>query len=203
MAIIKTDPNQTKTAVALIGILVLVVGVTVVRINPGQQATSAAAPKSTAAANAPVKIKEDAEYVPTRNPFERPASLAAAPGMTDMSLPRDKRNEMPMHRWRGGDDSRIAPMPIGQGLEAVAPAKSTAAPANGSTETKPKPEFTLLATIKNENGFSAVIRSGESNARVVETGDILEGGYKVIKLEAGRAVLTDGRDKIVAKRPQT
>jgi hypothetical protein len=62
--------------------------------------------------------------------------------------------------------------------------------------------FTLLATVKSDRGFSAVIRAGESEVRVADVGDTLQGGFKVIDLNGDRAVLTDGRETVVAKRPQ-
>jgi hypothetical protein len=70
-------------------------------------------------------------------------------------------------------------------------------------EPESKPAFTLLATVKGERGFSAVIRTGESDVRIVEVGDLLEGGFRVVMLESWRAVLSDGRETIVAKRPQS
>ena len=64
-----------------------------------------------------------------------------------------------------------------------------------------KPTFTLLATIRSPERLYGIIRSGDSQERIVRVGDILDGGYKVKELDASHAVLTNGRDILVAQRP--
>ncbi|MGB9618913.1 MAG: hypothetical protein ACPL7K_00710, partial [Armatimonadota bacterium] len=60
--------------------------------------------------------------------------------------------------------------------------------------------YVLLATVRGAGGFSGVIRSAESGPTLVEVGDKVDGCYTVIALNADRAVLTDGRETIVAER---
>ena len=81
--------------------------------------------------------------------------------------------------------------------------KIEAAPTEPAKLEEPRPIFALLATIKGANGYSAVIRTGETEVRVVEVGDTLQDGFKVKSLEESRAVLSDGRDTIVANRPRS
>ncbi len=205
MAIVKTDASQTKTAVALIGILVVAVGATIMRINPGSEPSPAAKTEQGASSSPAVKITQRAYYLPARNPFERPAALTAGLSMAGKPLSRGGRGRVSVKRWSEGDGPEIAPMPVGGGLEVVSSQKPVPdkpdAP-DSSIQAKPRPSFILLATIKSGNGFSAVIGTGGSDSRVVETGDVLEGGFKVTKLEADRAILSDGRNIIVAKRPE-
>jgi hypothetical protein len=84
-------------------------------------------------------------------------------------------------------------------------AKTKGQPVRNQTErsSKPKPTFALLATVRGPDGYSAVIRAGNGAARVAEVGDKLEGGFRVLRLESGLAVLTDGRKVIVARRPRS
>lgn len=65
-----------------------------------------------------------------------------------------------------------------------------------------KPTFSLMATIKDAGGLSAVMKCNDSIVRVVNVGDTLEGGYKVRTLKVDRAVLSNGEDTIVVKKPQ-
>ena len=57
--------------------------------------------------------------------------------------------------------------------------------------------------MKSGNGLCAVIKSDKSDAKVVGLGDTLEGGYKVKELDTDQAVLSDGEETIVARRPQS
>ena len=67
---------------------------------------------------------------------------------------------------------------------------------------KPKPQFTLIATIGSEDGLSGIIRSGDGEVTIVEVGDTLEEDFTVTKLDASHAILTDGRDTIIAETPR-
>ena len=211
MGLIKTDPSQTKTVAALIGVLVVAAGVTVVRIKPGPAPQASAASQATAAATAPAKVTGQRTCDHSRNPFETPASLTAliaakraAPGTVAMAS-RDGARANP---WREDGEASVQPMDIGPVLPAgsVSDPEQTAT-SEAKTDKKPaepdKPRFTLLATVKGSNGFIAVIRTGDSSVKVVEVGDPVDGGFKVKKIEAGYAVLTDGRDVVIAKRPQS
>lgn len=66
-----------------------------------------------------------------------------------------------------------------------------------------KPSFILLATIHSEHGCSGVIKTDDSIVRVVNVGDMLEGGYKVKALKHDCAVLSKGEETILAKKPQS
>ena len=65
------------------------------------------------------------------------------------------------------------------------------------------PKFTLLATIQCGNSYSAVIKSDGKDERVVDIGDVLDCGFRVKSIDDECAVLTDGRNTIIAKRPNS
>jgi len=199
---IKTDPSQTKTVIALLVVLAGAVAATVLRIHPDSaQRAVANAPGSAVAA-----VKEDpaprvtVNAGPTvRNPFRKPKAVSgrlsreAARGET---LATNRVGESAV----GASDEkfglgRVGPMPLG----AVGETRPSAQDTTNSEENKP--QFVLLATVSGPNGLTAVIRIGESTTRVVGVGDTLDGRYKVAKLEAGRAVLKNGSDVIEVRRP--
>ena len=64
------------------------------------------------------------------------------------------------------------------------------------------PVFTLLATVKDPHGYCAVIQSETSKVSVVEVGDTLD-GFRIERIGGSHAVLTDGRDTIIARRPRS
>lgn len=201
MALIQVDPKQTKTVVVLLFALVLAMGLAVVRFRAAQQPpapVNAVAAKATVTEVAQV---EDVPFTPVRNPFEKPALVRAAerrakvlPVTQGLRLPGGVGEHMKL--WNEGNEEHIQPLDIG-------PAPKQPEPVEVEKPDVSKPVFALLATIKGPNGLSAVIRTGESDVRVVEIGDRLADGYRVKALEESRAVLSDGRDTIVAKRPQS
>ena len=208
MALIKIDASQTKTAVALVGVLAVAVGVTVVRLKPQGAAQAADQVQQAQAGSAPVRVTSERVAYRARNPFERPASLPAATAGDDNERPGEppggRRSALPVpNPWKSGANATIEPA----APESIFAVRSTPKPPTGPGPAAPdvakqRPVFTLLATVKSDRGFSAVIKTGQSDIRVVEIADTLEGGFKVIRLDAERAVLTDGRVTVVAKRPQ-
>lgn len=72
-----------------------------------------------------------------------------------------------------------------------------------SKDEAPRPSFKLLATIKSGGVYSAVLRVGDAQTRVVEVGDIIDGRFKVARIQENLAVLLDGRDVIIATRPRS
>jgi len=109
---------------------------------------------------------------------------------------------------KAGASLEVAPAPVGPlpasgGAEKPRPFRSAKTAGSAASAGQSKPAFTLLATVRGTLGYSAVIRGSASAARVVEVGDVLERGFKVTHVDSSRAVLTDGREIIVAKRPQS
>lgn len=194
---LKHDPSQNKTVVILLVILVIAGVATVARIHPAGQVKAVARTD-----NAAVQVSADKkvvmpEFEPSRNPFFKPSAVKTN---KDFDIPNEvKTVEVPPLQPPG--DIRVEAIDSNSGQKKESPAASTQPDVNKSETSRPT--FTLLAIIGNCSGLSAVIRTNESNTRVVEVGDMVDGGYKVQKLEADRAVLTDGRDIIVVKRPQS
>ena len=204
MGFIKTDPNQSKAVIPLIAILVGAIVVTVLRINPGPVTNAVS---STASVKENGKAAGDilnGNFDPSRNPFKKPVFISAAmksiksamgePSPAELANSFEQRN-------------RYSNQPLNTQAFKIEPAEVHVAPmpikAVAKEPERPKPEFKLLATVGNENGFSAVVKSDGADERLVEVGDILEGGFKVKQILADRAVLTDGRDTVIAKRPNS
>ena len=54
--------------------------------------------------------------------------------------------------------------------------------------------------MKSADRIYAAVRIGDSRVKVVQVGDIVDGGFRVKQLDSGRAVLTDGTDTLTARR---
>jgi len=198
---IKTDPNQTKAVVVLLVILGGAVAVTVLRINPnsGQPATAAAADSGAIqAGSTPTAIVKAGAT--TRNPFRKPEAIREA--FSRIARPGDNAGAVVVQEGSGRSSGsfKLPPMTVG-----VLPRGSGSADRSDSTQTDktetPKPQFDLLATVRGPKGLTAVIRGGESDTRLVAVGDVLDGGYKILTLDEDRAILTNGSDVVVIKRP--
>lgn len=204
---IKTDPSQTKAVVVLLLILGAAVVWTVIRVTPGAQQQQQSAASTTEAAEASsASATIVPAFQPSRNPFRKPASARSVMGR-DARLGVDSGAAIVQEGGaRQSGNFKIGPMPIGVVPSAGAnqatsdSAQTGSAPKAAEPE---KPQFALVAIVGGDGGFTAVIRCGESNTRVVGVGDVLEGGYRVEKLEESRAVLRDGRDVVVIKRPNS
>jgi len=208
MGFIKADPNQSKAVIPLIAILVGAVVITVMRINPGPTANLAASTASVKADAAVAGEIMNGRYSPVRNPFEKPgfitATVKSIKGAMDQPSPdevmqgfeqRQQYSKRPLntHPFVGGSaEVQIAPMPVPQVAKTAA-----------KEPQKPKPMYSLVATVRDVKGFSAVVKSDNTSEQVVEVGDILEGGFRVKQIDADHAVLTDGRDTVIAKRPNS
>lgn len=66
-----------------------------------------------------------------------------------------------------------------------------------------RPAFKLMATIKSGGSYSAVLRTDDTHAWVVKVGDMIDGRYKVARIQNELAVLLDGRSVIIATRPRS
>jgi len=207
VAALQVDKKQTPIIVALIVILVAAVGATVTRLNPGQSSNAPAKAQTQPGASEPVSTGVEVRCNPARNPFERPPALAGASQADQEGLPgklptdKSRANTVTVNPWSKGADSRLPQLETAPVDPPNAAQKSSDQPAGKQAEQRP--EFTLLATVKGKDGYSAVIKAGEQAARVVQVGDKLDGRFKVLMLKAGMAVLTDGRKVIVARRPQS
>lgn len=221
MALIKTDPGQTKTVIALLGVLSVAVGVTVVRIKASPTVRSAAATGTSAS----VSSSQDADGARAtgvfgagsggswyRNPFARPKASGVEPRETVVvpagvrPLPVSSPNIVSSNGSLSAVDSvRIVPeMQPGSFRH-----KETADRGNSeNTPTGPPNagqhgiKFTLLATVSDGGWYSALVRIGDSDLKVVEVGDVLGDGFRVVSISDDRLVLTNGRETIIARRPR-
>jgi hypothetical protein len=208
---IKTDPNQKSTVIVLVVILVGALVATVVRCLPGPQPKqSAQQAQQTTTEVSPVASVSEADYEPNRNPFQQPlaikdrvkSALKRLGGPSDEEImamigpPAKQANP-----WSRQGSVRVEPIKLPQVMVPRQGEYSTAQSGAVQVEAKKLPEFALLATVKNNTGLCAVIRGSDSKPKVVEVGDIIE-GFMVTRLDLDQAVLSDGRDTIVAKRPK-
>jgi len=204
MAFIEVDPKQTKAVVALLVTLAGAIGYIVVRAHPPEQPAVAAQRVAVVSEKqSSARTREPAGVEISRNPFERPAGLPAP-------AKSSKASGIVTDETGPGASAELAPAAVGElpasgEVDAPRPFRSEKSERSTASarDDKSKPTFTLLATVRGVQGYSAVIRAGASVARVVEVGDVLEGGFKVKQVDSSRAVLTDGREIIVAKRPQS
>lgn len=204
MGMIKTDPSQTKAVVGLLSILAVAIVVTIVRISGGS-APPAPVVKDTDSPKEACVVRTMSESVSdlSKNPFVSPPDYKSASLSEDGEIPGIKimTDNQAKGEWDADNAPRIEPLKFGPGMRVSAPDNTAAKKTNAAEEAKP--EFTLLATVKSGNGWSAVIRTSDSGEKVVEVGDKLDGGFVVKELSATRAVLADGRDIIIAKRPRS
>ncbi len=190
------DPSQKRLVWVLMVILISAICVTVYRCSPRTVARSAKAVVTearTEQTSRPITVRVRNL---SRNPFVAPKEYAFAQARcnaAELGLP------IP------GEPGSTADKPAPSGkLPPIQPMVVTAVPSSSSTGGAPstKPVFELTATIQDADGLSAVIKSNGSVVRVVNVGDTLEAGYKVRALKPDRAVLSNGEDTIIVKKPQ-
>lgn len=197
MGFIKTDPSQTKTVIALLIMLVAAIGVTVFRVShkapppPVAQAASQAQDADRVQA----AVIADVECGTSRNPFARPGFVSARHGaqfVVNTPAGRVPSANVSINPWKPEG------IMIQHGKSAPVPHASQK---TGSDEAKePLPTYELLAIISGPKGSSAVIKSGQSQTQVVDAGDRVEGGFKVVSIGPERVVLSDGKVTLIAKR---
>lgn len=201
---IKYDPSQAKAVTILLTILAIAVVVTVMRIHPSDQPAQASA-----RAVVPKRSQANVTYEPQsagqRNPFKCPKNAPADDNINGLDKSELSRRAGRLLPSISRGSVSIEPLPI----RAVSSVEKNTRPGEQGlhqgtpSSDQPKPSFVLLATVKSGNGLCAVIKSDKSDAKVVGLGDTLEGGYKVKELDTDQAVLSDGEETIVARRPQS
>ena len=203
MGMLKYDQSQSRTVAALLIILVIAVGFIITRVKRTAtpiQATQAVQSDQTTTG---IVQSVSSTYVTSRNPFVRPPFMitkkndAQSGALTDsgLSLPQiDKFGQRipgvslsPMHIEIKPKDTRT---------------RRAGSPAVIS-EQIPMPSFILLATVTGKNGMCAIIKTDGSETKVVQIGDVLKDGFRLKSLNETHAILTDGRNVIIAKRPQS
>lgn len=200
------DPSQKKIVWVLMAILIGAICVTVIRIKPsGQAAPAATAEVATQATSKKGQAEVQVQNL-SRNPFTAPDLFSMAQARSNaaelgLPIPGSKPKNGSGHAAGSG----LGKLPLIEPVAVKMPNTNQTAGHNGTGQAsnQVKPVFALLATIRSADGFSAVIKSSDSMVRVVNVGDVLEGGYKVRALQPGRAILSNGEDTIVASKPQS
>lgn len=201
MALIKSDPSQNRTVAVLVVVLIGAIGLVFVRLRPPEAVGSAAkakAPQAGRVASAS-GVAEACPFGSSRNPFEPPPGLGA-------SMPFDEdQNEAEAAPQSTVRPVEVKPLPLPSPFRlrpSLAAPPPPAQPPRGAGPESPPPGLVLLATVRDDAGCCAVLRSDDSSVRVVQAGDRVDGGFVVVDVSEDRAVLSDGRDTIVAKRPR-
>jgi len=189
MAFIKTDPSQTKTVIVLLVVLLSTVGVTVYRVSPSSSPEETAKAKIKATGKAQATVSPETTGESDRNPFAGPVDVDISEQESSISssvkLPHMPDMNEKIGPWNPGNIS-------------ITPEKSEIAYAANE---EPLPKFELMSTVKGPDGYCAVIRIDGSDIRVVNIGDRVKGGFKMVAINPDRAVLINGKTKTIAVRP--
>ena len=188
MAFIKTDPSQTKTVIALLVVLLSTVGVTAYRISPSDPQKETVKAKTEVASKAHASVSPDTSGESNRNPFAGPAAVDRS-GKTSRFSNSTKLPHMP------GLNEKIGPWNPGK----ISITSEKPIPVVINEELLPK--FELMSTVKGPDGYCAVIRIDGSDTRVVNIGDRVTGGFKMVAISPDRAVLIKSKIKVIAARP--
>jgi len=208
MAIVETQANQTKITVILVVVLLSTVGITLFRIKPDKRAAAPSEEKCANSASVEAGSLKPVDLLSSRNPFLAPDSLLETEEqqMEDAAvLDEDRFRQISRANTQGPRHTQNsnATDTLSSTLPFFFPQPQKSISESPRTLPKPPPpNFTLLATVSDGQGFSAVIKTSESSPRVVEVGDRLESGYIVKSVEPTRVVLTDGSDIAIARRPR-
>jgi len=204
MALIQTDASQNKKVIVLLIILGAAIAATVFRMTNQSTVTPTVEARDISSTAAPAKTMPAVQSQPARNPFRR--ILQPAPNVE----PQRAQPELPagdslgrqaqVEPWRMPGPIQIRPLDINSApdMPQVRP------PSSESTDIdKSQPRFVLLATVASGHETYGILSIGEAETRIVKVGDVLDEGFRVIALSDAQAVLTNGRDMIIAKRPES
>ncbi len=198
MAGLKMETGNSAAVIVLVVVLLGVIGFAFMRIA-GPGSVAAAPPTEITATVQAIQNSGGPGLHPKTNPFKRSDrfKMPVAQSGTETAGPR-----MPVPAYTPKlaplvpiNDIQIAPM--AGGMPVSQPVQS------GAQVREPEPErpsFELLATVRSGKRISAVLRIGGSEVRTVGVGDALDGGFVVQELSADRAVLTNGRETIIADK---
>jgi hypothetical protein len=193
----KIETGNPAAVVVLLVVLVGAIGFTFVRIA-GPRAVDAAPAPTVSVASRPSEGSDNTHFRPKLNPFKKPAGLedmpsspTAGPGRPALSGQPYSPKMMPLLPI---NDFKVEPI---SGSSPGRPAQSMTTSSQPEPE---KPSFTLLTTVRSGNRITGVIRIGDSQVRTVGVGDVLDGGFVVQELSTDRAVLTNGKETIIADK---
>lgn len=201
----RANVNQNWAAVLLILALIAIVCVGVLRVK-GAVVTSGvkAANRQASRSSATVEIRDSVvpEWSPDQNPFAKPSELRLSEDSTESKpLKVSSLETKPLMAWT----RRTTVLPVLPPADSYRfiGAESTPTTANELIDTPKLPEAVLLTVVKGPNGRVCVIKLGNGPAQTVSEGDTLADGFKVKCVGENYAVLTNGRNDILAKRPGT
>lgn len=193
MGVIKVDPKQNKVAAALIIILIAAVSITIMRIMPAQPKVAKTTAESSSTESG-IEPRVEFGLHLDHNPFMRPAALIVTSESIQESDEQDTVDEpknMGLPPW----------MPAGSQLIAEKEQSASQHPEQSGVQAeKMLPSLTLLATVRGSGGLFAIIKIGDSETKTIGVGEALVDGFKLQELDNEHAVLTNGRDTIIAKR---
>lgn len=198
MAIIRTDPNQGKTVVALLVVLALTVGVMVHRVQSTQAANAGGIQIPIAVRPTEGNLQMGVVGRPDRNPFKKSDILQAALSSKSVAI-----TALPQQAGISG----AIPLPsVRQGIGPMSVEPMVLDTPNGAQDSQSAvpqtdlPTFVLMASVLTNGKSSAVLRIGDSQIKVVRVGDMADARFRLQSVTSDQAVLTDGTTKVIAKR---
>jgi hypothetical protein len=197
----KTDPNQTKTVVALLAILALALGATIYRVQAARRTVVTASPTVTVSAVKCSDVQVETVQRSLRNPFKKPDSVRLLDTRDSVG---NSAERLVSFAPAGG----FLPSIGGEGilpLTEVSAVPSTSSVTTTSRVSTQEPErvlpmFTLMAVVTGARGSYAALRIGGSQTKVVRVGDMVDGRFRLKAIRPGYAALTDGKVTVFAKR---
>jgi hypothetical protein len=136
-----------------------------------------------------------------RNPFLKPERLRAGSAQDD----EEAGVEFSLGA-RGTVPSPMPPMPVREMVISPPMITSTEPTTRAEPPVAEKREptkFTLLATVQSAERLCGVIKAGDAEPKIAGIGDALEGGFVVKILSHSQAVLTNGREVVIAEKPES
>ncbi|MDH7601015.1 MAG: hypothetical protein QHI38_02600 [Armatimonadota bacterium] len=217
-ALVKTDSSQTKTVIVLVAVLVITLGVLGYRIRSRTAALQGASPAAvqasqdstlTAKPGTGTGVDTRTQHMLSRNPFAMPSIVRASVSGGNarrggvqplpVGLPQSVRSN---NSWVAKDLVKVLPVRDAvSGSDLRIQGEDQQLPAQVQKVDSGSVKYVLLATVTSDHGCSALIQSPDSVVRAVDIGDVLENGFRVVSVSRDEAVLTNGKQTIVARRP--
>ena len=202
MQMIKINPAQNRLTIILTLVAAVAIAATVWRCKPAGIVNAMSRTPNSAPSKASVPTVVELPQRTSRNPFKRPTWVGRTGDRQELDANRNGSGAEDIHP--GAVPTLPYPPMFVEPIDSAdhrgnerSPVLNTEDEASAQSQS---PNFTLLATVKSADRIYAVVRIGDSRVKVVQVGDIVDGGFRVKQLDSGRAVLTDGTDTLTARR---
>lgn len=124
-----------------------------------------------------------------RDPFQ-PVIVAAKPQEEPRRVVRSEPSNRPQREITGTPP--LSPMTLPPGTIGLQPAESTA------SQAPEQPHYTITGVVQGPNSV-AILADKEGRRRFVRQGDLLEEGWRVVRIQRGAVVLQKGKQRIAVR----